>query len=61
MVRIEPKTAPNLAALVMLAAGARQGNTQAQSEWAKLASLSAPAVKLAMLEAAQVAKSATGG
>jgi hypothetical protein len=61
VVRIEPKIAPNLAALVMLAAAAKMGNTQAVSEWQKLASLSAPAVKSAMLEASDVAKAATGG
>lgn len=61
VVRIEPKTSPNLSALVMLAAAAKTGNTQAVSEWQKLASLSAPAVKSAMLEAADVAKAATGG
>jgi hypothetical protein len=59
VVRIEPKTSPNLAALVMLAAAAKMGNAQAQSEWQKLASMSAPAVKSAMLEAAAVAKAAT--
>lgn len=61
VVRIEPKTSPNLAALVMLAAACKMGNAQACSEWTKLASMSAPAVKSAMLEAAEVAKAATGG
>jgi hypothetical protein len=59
VVRIEPKTSPNLAALTMLAAAAKLGSTQAQTEWQKLSSLSAPQVKAAMLEAVEVAKAST--
>ena len=58
IVRIEPKTSPTLAALMMLCAAARNGVVQAQAEWQKLGSLSAGPIKQAMIEAVQLAKAA---
>jgi hypothetical protein len=60
MVRIEPKTSPNLAALVMLAWATKQGNAQAGDEWGRLGAASAPQVRQAMLEAVKVLKAAAG-
>jgi hypothetical protein len=58
MVRIEPKVAPTLAALAMLAWACKEGNAQACSEWDKLGAVSAGPVKQAMAEALQLVKAA---
>jgi hypothetical protein len=58
VVRLEPKVAPALCALAMLAMACREGVQQAIAEWANLASLSPGPVKQAMLEAVQLAKAA---
>jgi len=59
MVRIEPKDNPALTALSMLAMACKAGNAQACDEWKRLGEMSAPPVKQAMMEALQLAKSAT--
>jgi hypothetical protein len=60
VVRIEPKVMPALAALAMMVAMCRAGDSQACDEWQRLGKSSAPAIRQAMQEALQVVKESAG-